>query len=283
MKIGYYYGAYDILRAADLRNLDRQIQIQKANGSKLFAVGIYEDGLCQALGFNKPIKSIEDRMQIMSQMRGVDFVFPISSLDETIIKERLKLALREHNRNRVPTTVEEKKYDVGYAPGTYDLFHTGHLENLTIAASQCKELIVGIKSDELVQEHKHKQPHIPADERLEIVEHFRFVKEAYIYHTRNLNVANDWIHSKYGKNIDAVFLGEDLRKDFENTEGINIVFTPRPPELMKQRSTTALSKKIKASPNKGSTKRYTGCILTDKRLNPICCEVEDDEVGLRDD
>ena len=85
MKIGYYYGAYDILRAADLRNLDRQIQIQKANGSKLFAVGIYEDGLCQAFGFNKPIKSIEDRMQIMSQMRGVDFVFPISSLDETII------------------------------------------------------------------------------------------------------------------------------------------------------------------------------------------------------
>ena len=80
---------------------------------------------------------------------------------------------------------------------------------------------------------------------MEIIRHFKFVHDVYKYYTRNLYVANDWIKSKYGKEIGAVFLGSDLKNDFKDVDGINIVYTPRDFDKMKTRSTTAYRKKIK--------------------------------------
>lgn len=110
--------------------------------------------------------------------------------------------------------MSNKKYKLGYAPGTYDLFHAGHLENLLLASKDCERLIVGVKSDELVQEHKNRRPILADDER------------------------SDYIKSKYRENIEAIYLGSDLKKDFSDTDGLNIVFTPRPKETMEKRSTT---------------------------------------------
>lgn len=91
MKIAYSTGAYDILRAKDLQELDKQIQIGKEDDPDcIFALGIYDDNLCQALGMNKPIKCTEDRAKIMEQIRGVDFTFTIPSRDPKIIIERLR-------------------------------------------------------------------------------------------------------------------------------------------------------------------------------------------------
>ena len=59
-----------------------------------------------------------------------------------------------------------------YAPGTYDLFHAGHLENLLEASQKSKRLIVGVKADELVYEHKGRKPMMTAEERMEILRHF---------------------------------------------------------------------------------------------------------------
>lgn len=81
--IGYTSGSWDILRCEDLKRLDRTIQISNDKGNKLFAIGIYDDNVCQALGLNKPIKPLEDRMKIVEQLRGVDFVFPVISTDKT--------------------------------------------------------------------------------------------------------------------------------------------------------------------------------------------------------
>lgn len=241
--IAYTYGVYDILRAKDLQELDKQIQLSRQDGSQFFGLGIYDNNLCENLGFNTPLKSLEDRMNIMKHIRGVDFVFPISSLHEDILKDSVKQAYKTYSeQKRTKTPSSKKEFELGYAPGTYDLFHAGHLENLTIASSQCEKLIVGIKADELVEEHKHRKPVISAEERMEILRHFRFVYDTYIYYTRDLHIANDWFKSKYNHPIDAVFFGSDLKKDFADVDDIKIIFTPRNKETMKTKSTTAYRK-----------------------------------------
>jgi len=161
------------------------------------------------------------------------------------------------SRREQETIREEspKKYKVGYAPGTYDLFHLGHLENILEAAKQSEFLIVGVKDDELVMSHKNKYPIISAEERMEILRHFKVVNDVYRYYVRDLHMANAWIESKYGSGADAIFLGSDLEKDFAHIKDINIVFTERPPELMKTRSSTAL-RTLYLSHEKG--REYTG-------------------------
>lgn len=242
--IAYSCGTFDILRARDLQDLDKKIQISRQEGSEYFGVGVYDNNLCENLGFNTPLKSLEDRMNIMKYIRGVDFVFPVRSLHEDILKDSAKDGYQAYMLGKKKTQIStpQKKYELGYAPGTYDLFHAGHLENLLIASSECEKLIVGIKSDDLVQRHKNKSPIISEDERMEILRHFKFVYDTYIYYTRDLHIANDWFNAKYGKSFDAVYYGEDLMKDFANMSDFNIVFTPRNKEMMKVRSTTAYRK-----------------------------------------
>lgn len=244
MKIVYRTGAYDILRSKDLQNLDKEIQMSKENDKDcIFALGIYDDNLCQMLGMNKPIKSVEDRVKIMEQIRGVDFAFSIPTTETGILEARLREAYIEYQKRKEQMKdkkSKDKKYKVGYAPGTYDLFHLGHLENILEAASKSEFLIVGVKDDELVMSHKNKYPIISAEERIEILRHFKVVNDVYRYYVRDLHMANEWIKSKYGSGADAVFLGSDLEKDFADVRDINIVFTERPPELMKTRSSTAL-------------------------------------------
>ena len=242
--IGYICGVFDILRAEDLQNIDMQIQLAKQDGIKSFGLGIYEKELCENLGLTTPLKDVEDRMKIMQQVIGVDFVFKVPSLDKKIIQKNAEKAYKvyEYLQKTKPKVTRKKKYEIGYAPGTYDLFHAGHLENLMIASSECEKLIVGVKSDELVEQHKNRLPIISAEERMEILRHFKFVDGVYKYYTRDLHIANDWIKSRYGKEADAFFLGSDLKKDFADAKDLNIIFTPRDPKLMETRSTTAYRK-----------------------------------------
>ena len=244
--ISYITGAYDILREKDLKELDKQIQISKSQNVKNFAIGVYDNNLCTHLGLNTPLKSLEDRLQIMSQIRGVDFTFPVSSLDPNVMKKRIEKAYQEYS-NKIQSKHKHNnnpRYALSYAPGTYDLFHAGHLENLLIASENSEKLIVGVKADELVREHKNRDPIISAEERAEILRHFKFVYDVYIYYTRDLINARDFLKSKYNQDIDAVFLGSDLKNDFKDVEGINIVFTDRDEEKMAERSTTAYVRKI---------------------------------------
>lgn len=241
--IAYSIGVFDILRAKDLQELDKKIQLSKQEGVKHFGIGIYENDLCEHLGFSTPLKSVEDRMNIMKNIRGIDFVFPVSTLQKDLLKDAVKngysSSMKSMNSSQ---STSNKKYELGYVPGTYDLFHAGHLENLLLASQDCEKLVVGIKSDDLVYAHKNKKPIISENERMEILRHFRFVNDAYIYYTRDLKIAEDWFKSKYGKKFDAVFYGSDLKKDFVDTKEFNIIFTTRDEKTMKTRSSSAYRK-----------------------------------------
>lgn len=269
--IAYSCGAWDVLRAKELEKLDKEIQLGRHEGAEYFGLGIYDDNLCEVLGLGKPLKNIDERMKIMEQIRGVDFVFRVSSLQKDLVKENAEKSYRIYDYYKKLETcknqVSNKKYKLGYAPGTYDLFHAGHLENLLLASKDCERLIVGVKSDELVQEHKNRRPILADDERMEILRHFKFVDGVYKYYVRDLHIASDYIKSKYRENIEAIYLGSDLKKDFSDTDGLNIVFTPRPKETMEKRSTTNYrklylgneeNKKYKGKINKNIKKRNKG-------------------------
>ena len=258
--IAYSCGTFDILRAKDLEKLDKQIQLSKEEGAKSFGVGIYDKDLCENLGINTPLKSLEDRMKIMEQIRGVDFVFCVPTLDKKIIKKNAEEAYHIYEKLKQERSREdkEKEYEIGYVPGTYDLFHAGHLENLMIANKQCRKLIAGVKADELVKSQKNRVPVISEDERIEILRHFRCVYDVYKFYTRDFHVANEFIKSKYHAPIEAIFCGSDLENDYSHIKDFNIIYTPRDKETMKTRSTTAY-RKLHLSQNKKAEK-YTGNI-----------------------
>lgn len=238
MNLGYTYGVYDVLRAEDLKQLDKQIQLSREAGNTHFALGIYEEELARIKSGSTPLKSIEDRMKIAEQLRGVDFVFSLPSLDENIIRKSAIEALKNKQEKDKAKEEIKKEYNIGYVPGTFDLFHAGHLENLLIADNNCESLVLGVKADDLVMKQKNRKTIMPEEERAEVLKHFKFVKDVLIFYTRNFNVANEMIKEKYGEGIGAVFVGSDLAKDYANIKDVNIIFTDRDEQLMKTRSTT---------------------------------------------
>lgn len=58
---------------------------------------------------------------------------------------------------------------VGFTAGVFDLFHVGHLNLLEAAKARCDYLRVGVISDEVCEQLKHKVPVIPLEERMRIV------------------------------------------------------------------------------------------------------------------
>lgn len=101
--------------------------------------------------------------------------------------------------------MEKKKYKIGYTSGVYDMFHIGHLNILYRAKEQCDFLIVGVTTDDLCFERKHKKPIIAQEDRIAIVRAIRYVDKA-IYQE---NMDKAAIIKKYG--VDAVFVGSDWK------------------------------------------------------------------------
>ena len=121
-----------------------------------------------------------------------------------------------------------KKYKIGYTTGVFDMFHIGHLNILRRAKEQCEYLIVGVSTDEVVQEYKNKTPIIPFEERCAIVEAIKYVDKVVPQATMDKKVA----HEKYG--FHALFHGSDWQNsDMYNkiiaemaSVGVDVVFLP---------------------------------------------------------
>lgn len=276
--LGYVSGIYDILRSKDLYKLDEMIQKNKESGNKYFAIAIYDEELCEKLGLSVPLKSTTDRLNIMKYISGVDFTFPISSLDEKIIQSRARKAFEEY-QNELSNNEKEivkKEYNMAYVPGTFDLFHAGHLENLLEASRRANRVVVGVKSDELVEKHKGQPPIIKAEERMEILRHFKFTDNVYQYFTRDPHTALDWIETKLKETPDAIFVGSDLEEFFSQFADLNIICTYRDPNKMKDRSTSGYKKKLQLKNVSVNEQRYTGNVKK-SGLNSVGISHEEEE------
>jgi glycerol-3-phosphate cytidylyltransferase len=117
---------------------------------------------------------------------------------------------------------------VGYTSGVFDLFHIGHLNILKKSREHCDYLIVGVSTDELVQEYKNKKTIIPFEERKEIIESIKYVDKVVPQVTMNKKKAQKLY--KYNK----IFVGDDwkntekwnqIEKDF-NKVGVEVVYFP---------------------------------------------------------
>ena len=121
-----------------------------------------------------------------------------------------------------------KKYKIGYTTGVYDMFHIGHLNILKNAKTYCEFLIVGVSTDELVEQYKNKRPIIPFEEICAIIEAIKFVDKVVVQDSMDKLSALD----KY--NFDVVFVGSDwqgtdkwnkIEEDFNN-KGVSVVYLP---------------------------------------------------------
>ena len=100
---------------------------------------------------------------------------------------------------------------IGYTTGVFDLFHIGHLNILKRAKLECDYLIVGITTDELSKSAKNKEPVIPFQERMEIVEAIKFVDE--VVPQVNYDKEEAWNNLKF----DKMFVGDDWKGRFPIT------------------------------------------------------------------
>ena len=124
--------------------------------------------------------------------------------------------------------MEEKKYKVGYTTGVFDMFHIGHLNIIKRAKEQCEFLIVGVSTDELVKQYKHKIPVIPFNERIAIVESIKYVDQ--VVPQVNMDKFEAW--EKLHFNV--IFHGDDWKGStmYDEIEeklksvGVDLIFLP---------------------------------------------------------
>lgn len=136
-----------------------------------------------------------------------------------------------------------KKYKIGFTQGTFDMFHIGHLNLINHAKEYCDYLIVGVNSDELVEQYKGKMPVINETERAEIVRNIKAVDECVMTTTLDKVVA----YSKH--HFNAIFIGDDWKGNarWEQTRidlekyGVELVYLPHTDGI----SSTALTGVIK--------------------------------------
>lgn len=121
----------------------------------------------------------------------------------------------------------EKKI-IGYTTGVFDMFHIGHLNILKRAKEQCDYLIVGVSTDEVVEEYKKKTPIIKFEERIAIVEAIKYVDE--IVPQTTMDKMEAWKQLKF----DVMFHGSDWKgsdmynhiiEKFNNV-GVKVIFLP---------------------------------------------------------
>ena len=100
---------------------------------------------------------------------------------------------------------------VGYTAGVYDMFHIGHLNVIRNAKANCDYLVVGVTTDEVVEQNKHKTPIIPYSERAAIVEAIKYVDKVIPQERYDIQGKVETVVSNH---IDVMFVGSD----WEGTE-----------------------------------------------------------------
>ncbi|PSU85482.1 glycerol-3-phosphate cytidylyltransferase [Photobacterium kishitanii] len=92
-----------------------------------------------------------------------------------------------------------------FTSGTWDLFHVGHLNIINQSSILGDELIVGVSTDELVEEYKGVKPIIPFKERFEIISSIKGVTKVV---EQKVLTEIDMLKEF---NIDIVTIGDDWK------------------------------------------------------------------------
>lgn len=100
---------------------------------------------------------------------------------------------------------------IGYTAGVYDMFHIGHLNVIKNAKDNCDYLIVGVTTDEVVEQNKNKTPIIPFAERAAIVEAIKYVDK--VVPQQRYDIQGK-VETVVNNHIDVMFVGSD----WEGTE-----------------------------------------------------------------
>jgi glycerol-3-phosphate cytidylyltransferase len=130
--------------------------------------------------------------------------------------------------DRIIIMERTEKTIIGYTTGVFDMFHIGHLNILKRAKEQCDYLIVGVSTDEVVEEYKKKTPIIKFEERIAIVEAIKYVDE--VVPQTTMDKMEAWKQLKF----DVMFHGSDWKgsdmynhiiEKFNNI-GVQVIFLP---------------------------------------------------------
>ena len=136
--------------------------------------------------------------------------------------------------------MEGKKIRV-FTSGSFDLFHIGHLNILEKSAALGDELIVGVSTDELIQEYKGMKPIVPFEQRFRIISALSCVTKA-VKQTKLTEIAQ-----LQCEEIDVVTIGNDWENKYleglewmKDQEGKEVVYFPYTQGV----STTSIKKGI---------------------------------------
>lgn len=248
-KIKFIHGTFDILNVKDLDT------IEKAHEEcETLVVGVYTDELAYATNKKVPIIPCEDRKRVVSAIKGVEYVIEISNMQQLYTKIN---ELETFVRNNIEKDIEQlkrntKKYKKGFIQGTFDMFHTGHLNLIKRAKLQCEELVVGVNTNDLVKNYKNKTPIMSFEERKRIIGAIEDVDASIGMNDRNkIKAAKDI-------KFDALIMGSDWQgtEFYNNVErelkpiGVDVVYLPYTQGI----SSTKLRNKI------GKDTNVNGCV-----------------------
>lgn len=136
----------------------------------------------------------------------------------------------------------EKKYKIGYVPGSFDLFHVGHLNLLMRAKERCEYLIAGVCSDELIEKYKGRKPYINWNDRQRIVAAIRYVDQVVKVDENNTDKIAAWKMYHYN----CHFAGSDHEnhwmeeRKYLHIQGVEMEFFPYTTDI----STTQIRKEL---------------------------------------
>lgn len=112
--------------------------------------------------------------------------------------------------------------------GTYDLLHYGHINLLRRAKALGDYLIVALSTDEFNRDKKRKQCYFSYKERKQLIEAVRYV---------DLVIPEECWEQKIADvrdyRVDTFVMGDDWegKFDFLESEGCQVVYLPRTPEI----------------------------------------------------
>lgn len=224
--------------------VDKIKEMKKEN--EVIGLGIYSDDLIEILLKRKSVTNLNDRKIMAESLENVDFVFDVPTLNEEIINNRVNESYKKHLKGEEDCNQQEKKlYKIGYVPGTYDLLHPGHIENILIAKSCCEKVIIGVNAPEGMTGKDSSKIIMSTEERASVAEALKMVDGVYVANTPSKKDANKWVKENICKDgIDVIFAGEDRdEKGYGN--GLKVIFTSRPKSVMKERSSTSKREKLK--------------------------------------